>query len=107
MTMKKIYLTVLIVFTVLSNAYAYNFQEGEKNWDKWVACTSDEECIPIHDECGGWTAVNKKFESQGEEYQGELAATAKCSDVKIQPAPKILCLEQACSIKPSHLGNGI
>ena len=49
--MKQVYFIALIFFTVLP-AYAYDFKEGEKNWDKWTACGIDEQCIPIHNVCG-------------------------------------------------------
>jgi len=105
--MKTVYIIVFFVLIAVSNTYAYDYQEGGKNWDKWVACTADVECVPIHDECGGWTAVNKQFKTEGEEYQNELAAAVKCAYVKMEPAPKTLCLEQMCSVKPSNLENGV
>ena len=101
--MKFIYYMGLIAFCAVPNAFAYDYQEGAKNWESWVACSADEECVPIHDECGGWTAVNMGFKKEGEEYQFELGAAAKCGNVKMEPEPKALCIDQKCSLKPTHM----
>lgn len=45
----------LVVFIAVSNAYADDYQDGGKEWNQWIACSSDDECMAIHDECGAWT----------------------------------------------------
>jgi hypothetical protein len=100
--MKRIYLIGFIVLCAASNAFAYDLQEGGKDWGSWVVCSSDEECVVIHDACGGWTAVNMGFKAQGEEYQSELGAVSSCAYVKMEPEPKALCVDQMCTLQPTH-----
>ena len=89
----------------VSNALADDLQEGGKNWDKkWAVCSADEECVAIHDACGGWAAVNIQFKKEGEEYQNQMAPSVDClSSTKIEPEPKVLCIDQMCTVKPTHM----
>ena len=90
--------------STVSNALAYDLQEGIKDWPKWAACSADEQCVAIHDACGGWAAVNVGFKKEGEEYQSEMAPSVDCvSDTNIEPEPKVLCINQICTVKPGGL----
>ena len=89
----------LIIFGF--RAYAFDAQQAQNHWKNWTACILDEECVPIHDACGGWTAVNRNFQQQGEDYQGELAVDDKCVNVKLEAEPKVLCIEHVCTVKPA------
>jgi hypothetical protein len=104
--MKIILLIWCFVLTAISNAFAYDIQTGWKDWSKWTACSSDEECVAIHDACGAWTAVNAQFKKEGEKLQNEMAGSVDClSGSGIEPEPKVLCIDQVCSAKPGGLGN--
>jgi len=100
--MIKIYTIGFMLLFIAMQAHA-DAQEGDKNWDKWAACSEDIECVAIHNACGGWTAVNMKYKNEGEQYQNKLATMVDCADFKMEPEPKILCLKEACSVKPSLL----
>jgi hypothetical protein len=98
--MNKLYIIAIMAFITFAMAHA-DEQEGTKNWNTWAACSEDIECVAIHDPCGGWTAVNLKYKNEGEQYQNELASKVECTDFKMAPEPKVLCLKQVCSVKPS------
>jgi hypothetical protein len=94
------------MFIFISKVYADDSQEGAANWDKWIDCASNDDCVPIHDACGGWTSVNLQYKKEGEEYQKKLATQIQCADVKLEPEPKVMCLDQVCTVKPAGLDNG-
>src|SRR5438105_13941468 len=97
---------VLLVFlgwAGMTDARAYDFDQGQKSWPKWQACSADAECIAIHDACSGWTAVNGQYAKEAQEYQDELATAVKCLDTKLSPEPKVLCIDQICAVKPAGL----
>ena len=98
--MKRIYLIGFIALISVSNAFAGD----AKDWARWAGCSVDEECVAIHDACGGWTAVNVQFKNQGEKYQNEMAPSVEClSNTKIEPEPKVLCIDHMCTVKPVGL----
>ena len=74
---------------LVTNVWSYDLEEGQKNWDIWAACSADLQCVPIHDECYGWTTVNIKYKAEGEEYKNALAAAVKCLEPKLEPDPKV------------------
>ena len=101
--MEKILITAFIVLVVASNAFAAENQPGDKDWNSWTACSANEECVAIHDACGGWTAVNGQFKDQGIDYQRNSSGAADCGFVRLDPEPKVLCIKHACTVKPTRM----
>ena len=108
MDMKKVYLIGLVVLINISNAFALDVPDNGKIWAKWVSCSADVECVAIHDACGGWTAANVQFKNEAERYQNKIETTVDClSNTNLEPEPKVLCIDQICTVKPGGLGNAM
>ena len=84
-----------------------NSKEGGRDWKTWTACSANEECVAIHDACGGWTAVNGQFQQEAQKYENELATVVECNAPKLEPEPKVLCLNQICTVKPAGFDFGV
>jgi len=90
---------------ITSNAYADVPEIDGRNWNKWIDCLSNEDCVPIQDACGGWTSANVQYKKEAEEYQKKLAPQIECADVKIEPEPEVVCSQRVCIVKPAGYDN--
>ena len=99
--MKNIVLCSLITSLFACNAFANDFKRQDQTWNAYIACSADEDCVAIHDECGAWVAVNGQFKDKAQEYQRDLGGAGDCEFVPLAPEPKTLCIKHRCTLKPT------
>lgn len=57
-------------------------------------CEQKSDCTVIHDKCGGWVTLNKKYEMK---YKKLYKSPSFKS---VMPEPGMICLQNKCRLRP-------
>lgn len=57
-------------------------------------CLKKEDCVVLHDKCGGWTAFNKKYSDKFlKKYSNPIFKS-------LMPEPGVTCHQNVCRLRP-------
>jgi hypothetical protein len=79
--MKNLFRHVLFVLILCANSLGAASAAEQSDRERWRACSSAQECVPVLDECRGADAVNRQYVNQYARSVAELRPRVDCAYV--------------------------